>query len=188
VPVAVSLRSPGLTPADRFDIAGVQHGRATSGSTRSGRCDCDCISKRAVWRGEAPSHTPRSGERLVQHLELDETLAGTSTARTRLHEAQVPTAARRGKEGPDPRNVDGFDGFDGFDGVGGVDSIGGPQTPAPRQSVNKRSNPLAVNKWPGLLVSFSTPLMRRSSRSLLRARQTSRSAIHGCRFTTLARA
>ena len=39
--------------------------------------------------------------------------------------------------------------------------------PAPRgYSVNSRTSPFTVTRWPGLLVSFSTPLMRRSRRSL----------------------
>ena len=54
-------------------------------------------------------------------------------------------------------------------------------------SVNSRSMPLTDTRWPGLLVSLSTPLMRRTSRALRLARQISRSASHGWRFTMLAR-
>jgi hypothetical protein len=60
--------------------------------------------------------------------------------------------------------------------------------PPRRYSVNRRSSPFTVTRCPGLLVSLSTPLMRRCKRSLLRARQISRSAIQGWRFTKLARA
>jgi len=46
-------------------------------------------------------------------------------------------------------------------------------------SVNTRTMPRTVTRWPGLLVSLSTPLMRRSRRGLLLARQISRSVSQG---------
>ena len=55
------------------------------------------------------------------------------------------------------------------------------------QRVSSRSMPRSDIRWPGLAVSSSTPLMRRSSRGLRRARQITRSASQGWRLTLLAR-